>query len=100
MYQAIRRDKTITHIIVSVIDRFSRNVGQASMIIDELGKQDVVVVEASTGIDTSTREGIMMIKFKLTLAEWDNGNRTDKFTSGRKHCLESGVYCGAAKPLG
>lgn len=100
MYHAIRKDKTITHIIVSVVDRFSRNVGQASTIIDELLKQNVVIVEAATGIDTSTREGIMMIKFKLTLAEWDNGNRTDKFTSGRKHCLESGVYCGAAKPLG
>ena len=100
MYQAIKRDKTITHIIVAAIDRFSRNVGQASTIIDELGKQNVVVVEACTGTDTSTREGVMMIKFKLTLAEWDNGNRTDKFTSGRKHCLESGVYCGAAKPLG
>lgn len=100
MYHAIKKDKTITHIIVSVVDRFSRNVGQASTIIDELLKQNVVIVEAATGIDTSTREGIMMIKFKLTLAEWDNGNRTDKFTSGRKHCLESGVYCGAAKPLG
>ncbi len=100
MYHAIKKDKTITHIIVSVVDRFSRNVGQASTIIDELLKQNVVIVEAATGIDTSTREGIMMIKLKLTLAEWDNGNRTDKFTSGRKHCLESGVYCGAAKPLG
>lgn len=100
MYHAIKKDKTITHIIVSVVDRFSRNVGQASTIIDELLKQNVVIVEAATGIDTSTREGIMMIKFKLTLAEWDNGNRTDKFTSGRKHCLESGVYCGASIPLG
>ena len=100
MYSAIKKDKTITHIIVSVVDRFSRNVGQASTIIDELLKQKVVIVEATTGIDTSTREGVMMIKFKLTLAEWDNGNRTDKFVSGRKHCLESGVYCGSAKPLG
>ena len=100
MYNAIKKDRTITHIIVSVVDRFSRNVGQASTIIDELLKQKVIIVEAATGIDTSTREGVMMIKFKLTLAEWDNGNRTDKFTSGRKHCLESGVYCGAAKPLG
>ena len=41
-----------------------------------------------------------MIKFKLTLAEWDNGNRTDKFTSGRKHCLQNGIYIGASKPLG
>lgn len=100
MYKAIRKDKSITHIIVSVIDRFSRNVGQASTIIDELLKHGVIIVEAATGLDTSTREGVMMIKFKLTLAEWDNGNRTDKFTSGRKHCLENGIYIGASKPLG
>lgn len=100
MYHAIKKDKTITHLIVSVADRFSRNAGQASTIIDELTKQHVIIVEAITGIDTSTREGMMMIKVKLVLAEWENGNRTDKCTSGRKHCLESGVYCGAAKPLG
>ena len=100
MYSAIKRDKSISHILVKSIDRFSRNVAQASTIIDELLKKNVIIVEADSSLDTSTREGVMMIKFKLTLAEWDNGNRTDKFVAGRKHCLESGVYCGAAKALG
>ena len=41
----------------------------------------------------------MMIQFKLSLAEWDNANRTNKFTSGRKHCMESGVWIGK-RPIG
>ena len=100
MYQAIRKDKTITHLIISAVDRFSRSVAQGATIIANLMQLKVVIVEAASGVDSSTREGMMMIHFKLGLAEWDNGNRTDKFTSGRKHCLESGVYCGSAKPLG
>ena len=100
MYQAIRKDKTITHLIISAVDRFSRSVAQGATIIANLMQLKVIIVEAASGVDSSTREGMMMIHFKLGLAEWDNGNRTDKFTSGRKHCLESGVYCGAAKALG
>ena len=99
MYNAIKKDKTITHLIISSVDRFSRSVAQGSTIIYELTQLNVVIVEASSSIDSATREGLMMIHFKLGLAEWDNGNRTDKFTSGRKHCLESGVYCGSL-PLG
>ena len=100
MYDVVYKDKSIKYILVSVADRFSRNEAQASLIINELLKREKVIVEASTGFDTSTREGMLMIKMKLALAEWDNGNRTDKFTSGRKHCLENGVYIGASKPLG
>ena len=99
MYNAIKKDKTITHLIISSVDRFSRSVAQGSTIIYELTQLNVVIVEASSSIDSTTREGLMMIHFKLGLAEWDNGNRTDKFTSGRNHCLESGVYCGSL-PLG
>ena len=41
----------------------------------------------------------LMLGQKLLLAEWDNENRTDKFTEGRINCLKSGVYTGAV-PLG
>lgn len=99
MLDAIKKDKGITHIIVNQIDRFSRNEAQAVDIIDKLLKIGVIIVEVESGQDTSTRNGLFTLKMKLNLAEWDNGNRTDKFTSGRKHCMESGVYCGPA-PIG
>lgn len=99
MLDAINKKKNITHIIVNHIDRFSRNESQAVDIIDKLREKGVVIVEVESGQDTSTRNGLFTLKMKLNLAEWDNGNRTDKFTSGRKHCMESGIYCGAA-PIG
>ena len=99
MISAIRKDKSVKYIIVNQADRFSRNAGQAINIINDLKAEGITIVEASTGMDTSTPEGIMMMQFKLSLAQWDNTNRTNKFTSGRKHCMESGVWIGKA-PIG
>ena len=99
MISAVKKDKTVKYIIVNQADRFSRNAGQAINILNDLKTRDIIVVEASTGLDTSTPEGIMMMQFKLSLAQWDNTNRTNKFVSGRKHCMENGVWCGK-RPFG
>ena len=99
MIRAIKRDKSVKYIIVNQADRFSRNAGQAINIINDLITQGVTIVEATTGLDTTTPEGLMMIQFKLSLAQWDNTNRTNKFVSGRRHCMESGVWCGI-RPMG
>ena len=99
MISAIKKDRSVKYIIVNQADRFSRNAGQAINIINDLKQQDITIVEASTGLDTTTPEGVMMMQFKLSLAQWDNTNRTNKFVSGRKHCMESGVWCGK-RPMG
>lgn len=41
----------------------------------------------------------MMLQMKICMAQWDNTNRTNNFTSGRKNCMRNGVYCGPA-PIG
>ena len=99
MIKAIKKDKAVKYIIVNQADRFSRNAGQAINIINDLKAQGITIVEASTGMDTNTPEGVMMMQVKLSLAQWDNTNRTNKFVSGRKHCMESGVWVGK-RPLG
>ncbi len=99
MISAVKKDRSVKYIIVNQADRFSRNAGQAINIINDLKAQGVTIVEASTGTDTSTPEGVMMMQFKLSLAQWDNTNRTNKFVAGRKHCMESGVWCGK-RPMG
>ena len=99
MITAVKKDDSVKYIIVSQTDRFSRDAGQAINMLNELKARDVVIVEALTGMDTSTPEGMMMIQIKLSLAQWDNTNRTNKFTLGRKHCMESGVWCGK-RPIG
>lgn len=99
MIEAVKKDKSITHILVSEADRFSRDAGQAISIVNKLKKENIIIVDTKTGIDSSTPEGEMMIGIKLCMAQWDNTNRTNKFVSGRKHCVESGVWCSKV-PLG
>lgn len=99
MVSAIKKDKTIKNVLIAKGDRFSRNAGQGISILNELRDLGINVVEAGTGLDTSTPEGLMMLQMKICMAQWDNTNRTNNFTSGRKNCLRNGVYCGPA-PLG
>ncbi len=99
MISAIKKDKTVKYIIVNQTDRFSRNAGQALNIITELQALGIIIVIARSGTDTSSRSGELMVGLDLILAQWDNGNRTDKFLSGRKHCMNSGVWIGK-RPLG
>ena len=99
MVSFIKKDKTIDCVLISKGDRFSRNAGQGITIFNDLLALGVVVVEVGTGLDTSTPEGLMMMQMKICMAQWDNTNRTNTFTSGRINCLRQGVYCGPA-PLG
>lgn len=99
MIAAVRKDRSISHILVSEVDRFSRNAGQALSIIDELKSLGVSIIAIKQGINSSNKEGKMMLGILLCTAEWDNANRVDKFLSGRRNCMESGVWCSKA-PMG
>lgn len=99
MISFIKRDKTVKFLLVSQIDRFSRNAGQGITMFNQLLEIGVTIIEATSGMRTSDHNQKMMLQIKLALAEWDNANRADKFTKGRISCLQSGVYTGAV-PLG
>ena len=99
MIAAITKEKSVKYIVVKQADRFSRDSTQAGNIISDLISRGITIIEALSGCDTSTPEGKLMIQIKLNLAEWDNTNRTNKFVSGRKHCMESGVWIGK-RPVG
>lgn len=99
MLNTVRKDSSITHILVSEYDRFSRDAGQSITIINNLNQAKVIIVAVKTGMDTSTKEGRLMAHFSLCTAQWDNETRTDKFVAGRKHCIENGVWCSKV-PLG
>ena len=99
MKSKLKKDKSIRFVIVSQIDRFSRNTGQGIMMLDDLLEIGVIIIEASTGLSTADTFGRFMLRNKLSSAEFENNMRTDKFIRGRKFCLEKGVYCGKV-PLG
>ena len=92
MLKTVEKDKSIKYILISEFDRFSRNSGQAINILNDLTAIGVVVIACKTGQDTKDKNGFLMASISLSLAQWDNANRVDKFTSGRKDCLMKGIW--------
>lgn len=99
MMAAVKRDTTISAIIISEFDRLSREVWQATKMLQELRELGVIVIAAKFGLDTRTKEGMMMAQNTLAMAQWDNQNRTDKFVGGRADCMRAGAWIERA-PLG
>lgn len=99
MMSRLDRDKGIKYVIVSQVDRFSRNAGQGITMFSDLLGIGVAIVEATSNLCSANPNDLLALQFKLCMAQWDNANRTDKFVRGRKFCLEKGVYCGKV-PLG
>ena len=99
MIKYLKKDRSIKYVIVSQIDRFSRNAGQGITMFTDLLDIDVVIIEATSGLSTKDHFSLFMLQTKLCMAQLDNSQRTDKFTRGRISCLQSGVYCGAV-PIG
>lgn len=94
MIKRVKKDTSISKIICSEFDRFSRDAAQAIGIIRELYDMGVVVYSVKHGFQTDTKDHIMIASNLLLMATWDNDKRTDKFYSGRKHCYEMGAYTG------
>lgn len=99
MVKCVKRDKTISTILVSEFDRFSRCSWQAIKMLQEMRELGIVVIAAKYGLDTRTKEGMMMAQNTLSFAELDNQTRTDKFVSGKEQCLRAGAWVLKA-PLG
>lgn len=92
MYNYVRKHKEISTILVSEFDRFSRASWQACKMLDEMRALGIIVIATKYGLNTETKEGMLMAKNTLNMAEWDNQNRTDKFTDGREKCFRSGAW--------
>ena len=92
MVKYVKRDKSVSTILVSEFDRFSRCSWQAIKMLQEMRELGIVVIAAKYGLDTRTKEGMMMAQSTLSLAELDNQNRTDKFTDGREKCIQAGAW--------
>ena len=99
MTNVVKKNQAIRYVLVSEFDRFSRSNGQAITILEDLRTLGVIVVAVKIGITTETKEGFLMARNTLNIAEWDNDNRTDKFYSGRQHCMQLGAWIEKA-PIG
>ena len=92
MVKYVKRNTSVSTIIVSEFDRFSRAAWQAIKILEDMRCLGIVVIAAKFGLDTRTKEGMVMAQNSLSYAQWDNQNRTDKFVGGRSDCMKAGAY--------
>lgn len=99
MVKYVKRNTSVSTIIVSEFDRFSRAAWQAIKILEDMRCLGIVVIAAKFGLDTRTKEGMVMAQNSLSYAQWDNQNRTDKFVSGKEQCIRAGAWVLKA-PLG
>ncbi|MBO5628362.1 MAG: recombinase family protein [Aeriscardovia sp.] len=95
----VKRDKSISTVLISEFDRFSRELWQATKMLEDMRRLGIIVIATKFGLDTRTKEGMLMAQQTLSMAQWDNQNRTDKFVGGRIDCMKAGAYIEKA-PLG
>ena len=95
----VKRDKSISTVLISEFDRFSRELWQATKMLEDMRHLGIIVIATKFGLDTRTKEGMLMAQQTLSMAQWDNQNRTDKFVGGRIDCMKAGAYIEKA-PLG
>lgn len=94
-----KKHSEVSMVLISEFDRFSREVWQATKMLEDMRTLGIIVIAVKYGTDTRTKEGMLMAQQMLSMAQWDNQNRTDKFLGGRQGCLRSGAWCEKA-PLG
>lgn len=99
MVKYVKHTPTVSTILVSEFDRFSRLAWQAIKMLHEMRALGIVIISAKYGLDTRTKEGMMMAQSTLSYAELDNQIRTDKFVSGKEQCIRDGAWVLKA-PLG
>ena len=92
MYDYVKKHNEISAILVAEFDRFSRAAWQACKMLDEMRELGIIVIATKYGMTTETKEGMLMAKNTVNMAEWDNQNRTDKFFDGREKCILSGAW--------
>lgn len=92
MTSFVKRDKSISTVLISEFDRFSRELWQATKMLEDMRRLGIIVIATKYGLDTRTKEGLLMAQQTLSMAQWDNQNRTDKFVGGRSDCMKAGAY--------
>jgi len=92
MVKYVKRNPLVSTILVSEFDRFSRCSWQAIKMLQDMRELGIVVIATKYGLDTRTKEGMMMAQSTLSFAELDNQTRTDKFVSGKEQCIRAGFW--------
>ena len=96
--QLLVEDSTIEGVIVSKIDRMSRNITDGAYILEELKRR---IVSADEGeIDPESPDAAMKFFMLLTFAKHYSDQLSRRVRDGNKTRAESGYLLGGSRPLG
>ena len=94
MLDFVRRNKNITHILVYLLDRFSRTGGGAIKLAKDLReKYGVTIVAVTQPIDTSNPGGVFQQDIQFLFSEYDNQLRRQRAMAGMKEKFQRGIWC-------
>jgi site-specific DNA recombinase len=95
MLEFIKKHKgKISHILVYLLDRFSRTGGGAIKLAQELReKYGVTIIAVTQPIDTSNPGGVFQQNMQFLFSQYDNELRKQRAVAGIKENLERGIWC-------
>ncbi|WP_207515048.1 recombinase family protein [Longitalea luteola] len=94
MLTFVKKNKKVTHILVYLLDRFSRTGGEAIKVAKDLReKYGVSILAVTQPIDTSNPGGVFQQNMQLLFSEYDNMLRRQRAMAGIKEKLERGIWC-------
>jgi site-specific DNA recombinase len=101
MLDFIKKQKgKVSHILVYLLDRFSRTGGGAIKLAQELReKYGITIIAVTQPIDTSNPGGVFQQNMQFLFSQYDNELRKQRAVAGMKEKFERGIWC-VKPPLG
>ena len=97
---AAARAGLIDVLLVYRVDRFSRNLRDMVMLLDELDAAGVVFRSATEPFDTSTPMGRMLVQMLGMFAQFERDTIIDRVIAGMERKAAKGKWKGGKRPFG
>ena len=97
---AAARAGLIDVLLVYRVDRFSRNLRDMVMLLDELDSAGVVFRSATEPFDTSTPMGRMLVQMLGMFAQFERDTIIDRVIAGMERKHAKGKWKGGKRPFG
>ncbi|WP_246128162.1 recombinase family protein [Amycolatopsis rhizosphaerae] len=97
---AAARAGLIDVLLVYRVDRFSRNLRDMVMLLDELDSAGVVFRSATEPFDTSTPMGRMLVQMLGMFAQFERDTIIDRVIAGMERKAAKGKWKGGKRPFG
>jgi site-specific DNA recombinase len=91
---------SIDLVLVYRVDRFSRNIGQLGVLVEELDKAGVAFRSVSEPFDTSTPAGRMMMQMLGVFAEFERATIVERIGAGMERKAKLGGWTVGTYPIG